>query len=142
MDRSALSLDRRRAARRDVATGEPLAHARLRTGGRLCVIDASGWGVLTETGERLLPGRQLDVHIVSVNGRVLVRARVARAYVHRLAADAIQYRAALAFDQAIDVRAAGYPLPAVLLTAETPPGTTYPDRALTTEIAFIEPPSP
>ena len=74
-------MERRRAPRRLVAAEEPLSQARLRTGGQLCVLDASSWGALAETTERLLPGRHLDVHVVSSEGRVLVRSRVARAFV-------------------------------------------------------------
>lgn len=85
-----------------LAPEEPLAHAKLRTGGQLIVLDASSWGALTETTERLLPGRRLDVHVMTSDGRVLVRGRVARAYVCHLQPDAIHFRAALAFEQPID----------------------------------------
>ena len=121
-----------------VAGEESLARARLRTGGDLCVLDASAWGALAETTERLLPGRHLDVHIVSANGRVLVRSRVARAFVSRLDADAIYYRAALAFESAIDVRATGYAMPPAFLAVEIAPGNAYPDRAGAGDIEFAE----
>jgi hypothetical protein len=67
----------------------------------LIVVDASTWGALTETTERLPPGRRLDVHVMTADGRVLVRGRVARAYVCHLQPDAISYRVALAFEQPI-----------------------------------------
>jgi hypothetical protein len=117
---------------------EPLSRARLRTGGQLCVLDASAWGALAETTERLLPGRSLDVHIISADGRVLVRSRVARAFVSRLDADTIQYRAALAFERAIDVRATGYAMPAAFLGVEIAPGNAYPDRACCGDIEFAD----
>jgi len=101
MDRRLVDRERRRSARRTVAADEPLTRARLRTGGELTVVDASHWGVLTESTVRLLPGRHLDVHVVTADGRVLVRARVARAYVCEVGRDTIRYRAALAFDSRI-----------------------------------------
>src|ERR1041384_8174283 len=119
-------MERRRTPRRPVAACEPLASARLRTGAQLRILDASSWGALAETTERLLPGRHLDVHVISAQGRVLVRARVAPAYVARLEADAIHYQAALAFDRALDVRADGYVMPAALAGVENDPGTRYP----------------
>src|SRR5207302_1872921 len=131
-------MERRRASRRIVAADEPLCHARLRTDSQLCVLDASSWGALAETSERLLPGRHLDVHVVSAQGRVLVRSRVARAFVARLDADAIHYRAALVFDRAIDIRAAGYSLPAAFLPVEIERGNAYPDRPVSTDIEFAE----
>lgn len=131
-------MERRRAPRRLVAGDEPLASARLRTGGQLRLLDASAWGALAETSERLLPGRQLDVHIISAQGRVLVRSRVARAYVSRLDADTIQYRAALAFDRALDVRVEGYVMPALCLGAGVAEGSRYPAESLSTDIEFRE----
>jgi hypothetical protein len=131
-------MERRRALRRPVAAGEPLAAARLRTGGQLRIVDASSSGALAETTERLLPGRHLDVHVISAQGRVLVRARVARAYVARLEADAVHYEAALAFDRALDVRADGYVMPAMLAGVENTGGTRYPSHAESPDIEFTE----
>src|SRR4051812_25700433 len=122
-------MDRRSASRRVVGVDEPLCRARLRTGGQLLVLDACAWGVLAETTERLLPGRHLDVHVVSVQGRVLVRSRVARTFVARLEADAVHYRAALSFDRAIDVRIDGYVMPAATLPPVVTPGSGYPVAA-------------
>jgi hypothetical protein len=131
-------VERRRAIRRSVAADEPLAHAKLRTGGQLVVLDTSSWGALAETTERLLPGRHLDVHIVTSGGRVLVRSRVARAFVYRLEADAIYYRAALAFEQPIDASASGYPRPSVLASMPTAPAESYADRSGQSDIVFDE----
>ncbi len=131
-------MDRRRTARRLLAPDEPLAHAKLRTGGQLIVLDASSWGALTETKERLLPGRHLDVHVVTSGGRVLVRGRVARAYVCQLQPAAIYYRAGLAFEQPIDVRTCGHPLPAALVSPAIPQGTPYPLRTGDSDIEFTE----
>jgi hypothetical protein len=130
-------MERRQAERRAIASSEPLSFARLRTGGELRVLDASSHGVLAETRERLLPGRRLDVHVVASSGRALVRARVTRAYVCRLQADAIDYRAALVFEQPIDVRPAEYPVPPPTV-APLEAGTSYPSRPRPEEIEFIE----
>ena len=138
MDRSAVGADRRRAKRRILAAEEPLAHAKLRTGGQLVVLDASNWGALTETTERLLPGRQLDVHLMTHGGRVLVRGRVVRTYVCRLLPDVIYYRAALAFEQPIDAKAAGYALPAALAVLPPTKGTRDLDRGIRDDIVFDE----
>jgi hypothetical protein len=134
-------MERRRAARRSVAADEPLGHARLRTGGRLRVVEASSWGALMETTERLLPGRHLDVHIVSAEGRVLVRSRVARAFVVTVEPVAVHYRVAFSFDRAVDVRAAGYAVPSPVLAPEIQSGIPYPDRPSSCDIEFAEPPS-
>ena len=131
-------MERRRATRRSVAADEPLGHARLRTGGRLRVVEASSWGALMETTERLLPGRHLDLHIVSAEGRTLVRSRVARAFVVKVEADAVRYQVAFSFDRAVDVQAAGYALPSSLLAPEIDRGMPYPDRPSSRDIEFSE----
>jgi len=134
-------MERRRATRRSVSTDEPLGQARLRTGGRLRVLEASSLGALMETTERLLPGRHLDIHIVAAEGRVLVRARVARAFVVTVNPDAVHYRVALSFDRAVDVRSAGYALPSPLLAREMERGMPYPDPPASRDIEFAEAPS-
>jgi hypothetical protein len=91
-----------------------------------------------ETTDRLLPGRHLDVHIVSAEGRVLVRARVARAFVVTVKPDAVHYQVAFSFDRAIDVRSAGYALPSPLLARETERGMPYPDPPASRDIEFAE----
>ena len=105
------------------------------------IVEASSWGALVETTERLLPGRHLDVHIVSAEGRLLVRCRVARAFVVKVEPDAVHYQAAFAFERAVDVRAAGYALPAPFLASETERGTRYPDRPASSDIEFADHPS-
>ena len=89
-----------------------------------------------ETTERLLPGRHLDVHIVSAEGRVLVRARVARAFVAIVRPDAVHYRVAFSFDHPVDVRSAGYALPSPLLAGETERGMPCPDPPASRDIEF------
>jgi hypothetical protein len=128
--------------RRRVSPDEPLGRARLRTGGQLRIVEASSWGALIETTERLLPGRYLDVHVVSVEGRVLVRCRVARACVIRLEPDAVHYQAAFAFERAIDVRTTGYVLPSAFVVSEVDRGRRYPDRRDSSDIEFTDQRSP
>jgi hypothetical protein len=95
-------MDRRRAARREPAATEPLSRMRLRTGRELSVVDVSNAGALVEGSVRLLPGTHVDVHVVTREGRVLVRSRVARCFVAALRGDAVCYRGALAFDRLLD----------------------------------------
>jgi hypothetical protein len=121
-----------------VATDEPLAHAKLRTGGQLVVLDASSCGALTETTARLLPGRHLDVHIVTPGGRTLVRSRVVRAFVYRLQPDAIYFRSALAFDQPVDTRASGYVQPSALVSLPNAQDKAYSNRSDSGDIVFDE----
>ena len=104
-----------------------LSRVRLRTGRELAVVEVSSVGALVEGSTRLLPGTHADVHIVTRQGRVLLRTRVVRAWVWHLEADVVRYRAALAFDTALDTEGDGYPFPE---GAKTPPslaGKAYPD---------------
>lgn len=131
-------MERRRSARRPVAANEPLANARLRTGGQLRIVNASSSGALAETGERLLPGRQFDMHVMATPGRVLVRCRVIRASVARLTADSIHFHVAVTFDRALDVHVEGYAVPEVVATLEMEPGKHYPKPALPGDIEFVD----
>lgn len=119
-------MDRRRTPRRAPQAGEPLSRVRLRTGRDLSVVDASNTGLLVEGAARLLPGTHVDVHVVTRDGRVLVRSRVVRAYVSNLTAELVGYRAALAFDRPVDTSASGYAIPPPSLAATLPSGTSYP----------------
>lgn len=122
-----MHLERRRAPRRSPAADEPLSRVRLRAGRELMVVDLSNAGALVEGSARLLPGTHVDVHLVTVDGRVLVRSRVARAYVCHVESDAIRYRGALAFERAVETASLGYAIPEVLAAASAAPGNTYPD---------------
>lgn len=114
--------------RRAPSTEEPLSRVRLRTGCALSVVNVSNGGVLVE-GARLLPGTHVDAHVVTSDGRVLVRSRVLRSYVSELAADVVRYRGALAFDRAVDTSAAGYAIPSSLRVMADAPGIGYPTVA-------------
>jgi hypothetical protein len=118
--------ERRRAVRRVPADDEPLARVRLRAGRELVVKDVSSAGALVEGDTRLLPGTHVDVHVLTADGRVLVRSRVVRAWVSALRGDCVQYRGALAFERAVDT---GYPLPAPPAAVPDAAGTRYPLEA-------------
>lgn len=120
--------ERRRATRRVPDNDEPLARVRLRVGRELDVVDISNGGALVEGFARLLPGTHADVHVVTRYGRVLVRCRIARAYVCRVDAEQVCYRGAVAFAQAVDTAPAGYVLPEVLVERAAAPGNAYPDQ--------------
>jgi hypothetical protein len=96
--------ERRHAPRRVPEPGEALSAVRVRGGRELAVVDVSEAGVLVDGPARLLPGTHVEVHVVTVDGRVLVRTRVVRAYVSALRAEGVRYRSALAFERRIDTR--------------------------------------
>jgi hypothetical protein len=123
------AVERRVAGRRVPQAGEPLARVRLRTGRDLEVCDVSDGGVLVDGQARLLPGTHVDVHVVSPTGRVLVRCRVVRSVVSRLDGVGVCYRSALAFQQPVDTRTAGYGLPEAIGEGPTPEGSRYPAAA-------------
>ena len=97
-----MSTDRRGAPRRVPDCDETLARVRLRTGRELSVVDIGDGGALLEGTARLLPGTHVEVHVVTREGRTLVRSRVTRASVFAVAADTVRYRAALAFDTRVN----------------------------------------
>lgn len=98
--------ERRACPRRTPDADEPLARTRLRTGAELDVLDIADGGVRATTTSRLLPGTHVDVHVVTRTGRVLRRARVARALVAAVDAQRLVYEVALSFDAPIDSAAA------------------------------------
>jgi hypothetical protein len=100
----------------------------LRAGRELAVIDVSRHGVLVEGEMRLLPGTHADVHVLTADGRVLVRSRVVRAYVSGLWSDRILYRGALAFERPVSI-GTGYALPAPAPGVSAGPGSDYPTIA-------------
>jgi hypothetical protein len=100
-----MRLDRRSATRRQPAADDTLAAVRLRAGGTLAVIDISAAGALVEGATRIRPGTHVEVHVVTVEGRVLVRSRVVRASVVEVTASSVRYRAGLAFEGRVDIDA-------------------------------------
>ena len=118
--------ERRRAERRVPGGEDPLARVRLRAGRELAVVDVSPVGALVEGDARLLPGTHVDVHVLTAEGRVLVRSRVVRACVSALWSDRVQYRGALAFDRQVNT---GYAVPAPAMAAGDGTGTHYPHEA-------------
>jgi hypothetical protein len=129
------AVERRRAVRRIPGGDEPVSQVRLRAGRQLTVIDLSDTGLLAQGDMRLLPGTHVEVHLVTADGRLLVRSRVVRAFVCRVSHDRIEYRGALAFERpiqtgAIQTDTAGYPSPEASGGASVSPGKPYPERAL------------
>jgi hypothetical protein len=94
--------ERRKSERRRPATDEALSWARLRTGTELAVLDISNHGALVESRTRLLPGTHVDLHLMTTAGRVLRRAKIARAFIGRLDSSTLSYYVALAFDAPVD----------------------------------------
>ena len=117
-------MERRRTTRRTPLPDEPISRVRLRTGRELSVVNVSNTGVLVEGSVRLLPGTHVDVHVITSDGRVLVRSRVARCFVAALQADAVSYRGALAFERPLDT---GYVVPVPRDPQPVPAGADYPD---------------
>ena len=98
-----ISDERRRTPRWIPHPSEPVARLRLRAGRELQVVNVGRAGALVEADGRLLPGTCVDVHVMTVDGRELVRSRVVRAYVSELSAERIVYRGALAFERQVEV---------------------------------------
>jgi hypothetical protein len=106
---------------------EPLSQIRLRAGRQLAVIDVSDTGVMAEGEMRLLPGTHVEVHLVTCDGRQLVRSRIVRAFVHQLCATRVLYRGALAFDRPVRTAVVGYAMPEGDDALSGVPGNPYPD---------------
>jgi len=120
-------IERRRAPRRTPASDEPLSQIRLRAGRQLSVIDVSNIGLMAEGEMRLLPGTHVEVHLVTSDGRLLVRSRVVRAFVHHVSASQIRYRGALAFSHLVHTASVGYAIPESLDGRPGMSGNPYPD---------------
>ena len=119
--------ERRRATRRRPTGDEPLSQVRLRAGRQLTVIDLSDTGLLAQGEMRLLPGTHVEVHLVTADGRVLMRSRVIRAYVCQVTRDRIEYRGAIAFERPVSTAIPGYPIPNNTRASEVERGKPYPD---------------
>jgi hypothetical protein len=118
--------DRRAHPRRELEPGEPLARIRMRIGAELTGLDLSASGALVEGTARLAPGARVDVHLMTRHGRLLVRCRVARAFVSRVQADGVWFRGGLLFDHPVDPSAYGYSLPQLQGPAQPETGNCYP----------------
>jgi hypothetical protein len=136
------TIDRRRGPRRTPASDEPVSQVRLRAGRQLEVIDVSDTGLLAQGDMRLLPGTHVDVHLVTAEGRLLIRSRVVRAFVCRVCRDRIEYRGALAFERPVSTAAVGYPIPEAAEALNAPSGKPYPDREVASQTFTAEPSSP
>lgn len=122
-------MERRITERRVPASDEPMSRVRLRTGRELLVVNVSNAGLLVEGTVRLLPGAHVDVHVMTREGRVLVRSRIVRAYVFDLDAEWVRYRGGLAFDRQVDTTAIGYAIPQQLAALDDAEGSDFPEAA-------------
>jgi hypothetical protein len=120
-------VERRTTARRTPAPEETLARLRLRTGRELAVVDIGDAGALVEGTARLLPGTHVEVHVVTREGRTLVRSRVTRAWVFAVAADILQYRAALVFEARVNT-APSWVASTRAAPSSASTGSRYPDQ--------------
>jgi hypothetical protein len=125
--------DRRRSPRRPPASDEPLSQVRLRAGRQLQVVNVSDSGLLLEGEMRLLPGTHVDVHLITAEGRLLMRSRVVRAFVCRVGRDRIDYRGAIVFERPVATAAVGYPIPGASEPSHGSSGNPYPDHAATAD---------
>ena len=91
---------------------------------------------------RLLPGTHVDVHLVTAEGRLLIRSRVIRAFVCRVCRDRIEYRGAMAFERPVSTAVVGYPIPEGAEASNAPSGKPYPDRGVISDPFGAEPSSP
>jgi hypothetical protein len=132
--------DRRRAPRRVPSADEPLSQIRLRAGRELTTLDVSDVGLLAEGEMRLLPGTHVDVHLVTRDGRLLIRSRVVRACVCHVEAHQIRYRGALAFEAPVQTAEIGYPMPTPSEAPIDPQGSPYPDDGASQAASLCQPP--
>jgi hypothetical protein len=102
-----------------------LSRARLRGGRELVVLELSNCGALVEGTTRLLPGTHVDVHLITGDGRTLVRGRIVRASVCAVDAEVVRYRGAIAFEHWVDTSNTPHAVPDVLapVAATTATGT-------------------
>jgi hypothetical protein len=123
-----MRVERRAATRRVPDVDDTLARVRLRGGRELAVVEISDTGALVETSGRLLPGTHVEVHVVTRDGRTLVRSRVTRAWVFAVSADALRYRAALVFDTRVNTTSSRVAITHLASREGAVAGNRYPDR--------------
>lgn len=124
-----MTVERRRAVRRLPDASDPLSRARLRIGPEVLVTEISDVGASVRTHARLLPGTHVDVHLMTVGGRVLRRARVVRAAVWSVDATCIVFQVALAFDTAVDSSTRRVVPTRIADSASPPSGDQLPERS-------------
>ena len=100
----ALRATERRGERR-VAGGGPRfgAGAVLRPGPAVILVNISSRGALVESGGRLRPGAQTELHLCGHSARARVQGHVERCQLVRL--DPVRYHGAIVFDARIDIGA-------------------------------------
>jgi len=91
-------LDRRHDPRRSAAAEHGITSACVRPGIEATLVNVSNAGALVETGQRLLPGRSVELRVQCANAEAIVRGRVLRCSVGLLTAERVLYRSAIHFE--------------------------------------------
>ena len=99
MDATAIATDRRAAPRSSTPRDHGIVAVKVRLGHEATLRNVSAWGALVETAFRLLPGATIDLHLYTVNARVMVRASVVRSIVSHLDASSVAYCGAVCFHE-------------------------------------------
>ncbi len=105
----AVSVERRSSPRRRAGECAWLLSARLRPGRDVTVLDLAAGGALVEANARLMPGASIVLLLVGVRCQHTIRGIVLRCYVSAIdQATGVRYRAALGFEQALQVSDAAH----------------------------------
>jgi hypothetical protein len=77
------------------------SRALLRPGQPVTLINISSRAALVESGARLRPGAQTEIHLADTTARIGVKGRLQRCYVTAL--DPIRYRGVILFEQPLEL---------------------------------------
>lgn len=98
----AIDLIERRRERRTPGGGPRWrAHAVLRPGQPVTLLNISSRAALVESAARLRPGARTEVQLAGLHARASIGGRLDRCYVVSL--EPIRYRGVLVFDQRVDI---------------------------------------
>lgn len=95
------AIERRRELRCAGAGSRWQAHAVLRPGQAVFVVNISSRAALVESGVRLRPGAHTEIQLTGAECRLSIRGRLDRCYVAAL--NPIRFRGLLVFDQRIEL---------------------------------------
>lgn len=94
----------RRQARRVPGGGPKFGDgAVLRPGQAVVIVNISSRGALVESGARLRPGAQTELHLSGGSARARVKGRLDRCQLVRL--DPVRYHGVIVFDERVDIGA-------------------------------------
>lgn len=97
MDSDIQLTDRRQTDRR-CAGDHGIVLARVRPGHDASVVDVSAHGALIEIAHRLFPGRDIELHLETIDDRTAIRGRVLRCSVAAVLASRMVYHGAIGFE--------------------------------------------